>query len=363
MLRQTIKLQRISALVLLVSLISVCATSKAYAQGFAPTLTSNTNPTSPIIPNNMVPMLPAGETPPDMPVPPPGDGNNPMVVTPGDTGQPGQVATNQADTTNGTIFSSMNGTNRTTVYVYRQGTGAASGTIGIAGGTDNPNPAARGRRMVMTLRPDTLSAQQITDINGILGIDMLGGQTVIQANATNQQLALINASLAPSADDPSRIGQQVASPYFANGWTQITQDPTAAQYAAWQRPGEQELFIYAGMPFIRTMCRYLVLTGVVFATVKIALAAYAISMGHPYAGSRVIAAVSGLALLLCAYTIWKIVTLNTMHLNSTTFTNNPRPQQGAGTTPLAKSNLPIVPTAPTGRPNRSGVPVIPLSGN
>jgi len=360
MLRQINKLQRKSmkasqlfALILVVSTFSIFAASKANAQGFASPVTANQNPTSPITPANMVPMLPAGETPPDMPVPPPGDGNNPMVVTPGDTGQPPQVATSQADQTNGTIFSSINGTNRTTVYVYRQGTGTGTGN----------NNSARGRRMVMTLRPDTLSAQQITDINGILGIDMLGGDTVIQANATNTQLQQINASLAPSADDPNRIGQNVASPYFTNGWTQITQDPTAAQFASWQRPNEQELFIYAGMPFIRTMCRYLVILGVVFATVKIALASYAVAMGHPYAGTRVIAAASGLLLLLAAYTIWKIVTLNTMHLNSTGFTNNPRPQNGAGTTALTKSNLPVVPAAPTGRPNRSGVPVIPLSGN
>ena len=361
MLRQTNKLQRKPAnlitksqslaLTVLVSLVSVLALSKAAdAQGFTPTL----QPNGPVTPANMVPMLPAGQVPANMPPPPPGDGNNPMVVTPGDTGQPPQVPTDQADQTNGTIFNpSINAMARTTVYVYRQGTGTGTGN----------NNANRGIRMVMTLRPDTLSAQQITDINGILGIDMLGGQTVIQANATNAQLALINAALAPSADDAGRIGQQVASPYFQNGWTQITQDPTAAQFAAWQRPNEQSLFIYAGMPFVTTMCRYLVLMGVVFATVKIALASYAVAMGHPYAGSRVIAAASGLLILLSAYTIWKIVTLNTMHLNSTNYTNNPRPQLGQGTTALTKSNLPVVPAAPTGRPNRSGVPVTPLSGN
>jgi hypothetical protein len=116
------------------------------------------------------------------------------------------------------------------------------------------------------------------------------------------------------------------------------------------------------LPIVVPFSRYFVLLGVIFATVLIAKAAYSMVMGHAYAGTRAVAVIAGLMTLVSAFTIYKIVILNLLHSNSTTVTNNMK-VTSTGDAPI-DPHLPInPPTVTTTRPQRSGVPVIPLSSN
>jgi hypothetical protein len=117
------------------------------------------------------------------------------------------------------------------------------------------------------------------------------------------------------------------------------------------------------LPTVRTFSRYLVLLGVVCATVFMAIASTKVIMGSRDGGACVIGAASGLMMLLSAYTVWKIVSMNTMGANS-----NDAPvisqQSGQGTaTNLPQASVPIIPTIPNTATQRSGIPVVPLSGN
>ena len=78
------------------------------------------------------------------------------------------------------------------------------------------------------------------------------------------------------------------------------------------------------LPTVRTFCRYLVILGVVVATIWMSMAAVSVVMGNRNGPERVIGAVGGLLLLLAGYTIWKIVQMNTFHANTTGFWSNTR---------------------------------------
>jgi hypothetical protein len=237
----------------------------------------------------------------------------------------------------------MNGSDRSTVYVYET--------------------TARGRRMVMTLRGDAMTAAQSGQIGGILGISMTSGQQAVYADATANQLYQINQVLAPSADNTGNdtTGAPTTPDGSRAGSTQIQQDPTTAEWQnSMMRPGDSNRYVYGGpLPFVPVFGRYLIILGVVFATVKISLAAYAMVMGHPYAGSRAIAAASGLLMLMASYTIYKIVIMNTTHSNSTTVTNQSFQSTGQ-VTPTSGPDTPVVPAAPTGYQARQPMPVQPL---
>lgn len=87
------------------------------------------------------------------------------------------------------------------------------------------------------------------------------------------------------------------------------------------------------LPTVPNFCRYLVILGVVAATVWMIIAAMSMVNGNQYAGSRIIGTAGGLLLLLSGYTIWKIVQMNTMHANSIGWTSQYRNGQGQ---PLAE---------------------------
>lgn len=269
--------------------------------------------------------------------PPPGDGNVPAPVTPGD--QSGNTAppTGQADPTPGTNFATGNGMNRTVVYIYEQ---SATG---------------RGTRMVQTIRPDSLPADAQNTINGILGINMNGGQSVIQVNATADQIAQIQAALAPYPDtqgtgDPNNMGR--------NGQLINTDAPNAA----YPKPGRESLYRFDGtIPTVATFCRYLIILGAVIATVYMAMAAWSMVMGNQYGAARVLGAATGLLFLLASYTIYKIVMMNMFHGNSLDQArpaNRPDNLQDAF---MGRPNLPVTPGGGTNNgANRGGVPVVPL---
>lgn len=308
--------------ILLIALMSSIQESKAQ---------SSTTLTDPLIPGAL--SSPPNIAPPPGSLPPIGDGTTPIPEIINDAAPPPPVpsGTAQVAPVAGNVFPQTIGNDRTLVYVYRMD---------------------RSLRMVQTIRPDQLSANAIAQVNGILGINMLSGQPYIQVVASNGQIAEVNQVLAPY---PNAI--------IFGGRTAIVSDNPAANYP---KPGEANRYVYQGpLPTVATFGRYLVIMGVASATIFMALASYSIVSGNQYGGARVIGAASGLILLLMAYTIWKLVQMNTFNpIASFTSMNNSRPYQAlVPTTSLGGAGTPVVPTAPAGLVPRSGVPLQPLGGS
>lgn len=108
------------------------------------------------------------------------------------------------------------------------------------------------------------------------------------------------------------------------------------------------------LPTVRTFSRYLVILGAVSATVFMSLAAWSMVMGNQYGAARVMGAASGLLMLLAAYTIWKVVQMNTFNANSTGWESHYRdgtPQNLPGPGGAQPNNGPFTPPAnPNGGP-------------
>jgi hypothetical protein len=206
--------------------------------------------------------------------------------------------------------------------------------------------------MALTIRPDQLSATQLAQISGVLGINMEQGLQTVDVTATNDQIAQIQNILAPYPQTQNNGTMQ-----------QIVAD---APNAAYPKPGEENSYNFQGpLPTVRTFSRYLVILGVVFATIMMALAAWSVILGGRDGGARVIGTAAGLMLLLCGYTIWKIVQMETFNaMSNTPAINQNRPTQAtvnAGN--LAPSTVPGTPAAGNaGRPARTAMPVAPLLG-
>jgi len=279
------------------------------------------------------PNTPANQQAQQGPPPPIGSGSTPQNQIQGDTGAPLPPGSDPADTTGGSLFQTGQGSDRTTVYIYSN------------------DSANRGNRMVQTIRPSALTADQKSQIGSILGVNMDSGEAAVTANASPSQIAQIQSILFPYPGSQN-----------TNGRTTITEDSPAPNNGI-NKPGEQSLYTYQGpLPTVRTFCRYLVILGVVAATIWMAMAAYSVVMGNQYGGARVISAASGLMMLLCAYTIWKIVQMNTFKDNSNTPAQN-NSKAGGDTVSNAYLNPPNTPVTPTGQgrqtPQRSGVPLQP----
>jgi len=312
-------------------------------------------------PNSLLNWVQPGQSATQGAAPPPGSGATPLPEIGGDQGGTPPVPTGHATTGTGTNFPTIQNMNRTTVYVYAQtyepvypgpSAGGQASDISTQG-------TYRGKRMVMTIRGNTLTSQQMSTIGGILGVNFNGGQEVIQADATNDQIEQINEALYP---DASQQGYGIAT-MQGDGRLKIMQDPSDAQWAKIRRPLDTSLYKYqATLPIVPVFCRYFIILGVVIATVFVAKAGYSMCFGHAYAGTRAIAAITGLATLLCAFTIYKIVILNMLNSNSTTVQANVKSVAGAGN-PTYLPNVPIVPTNANTQPPRAGIPVIPLSQN
>jgi hypothetical protein len=220
---------------------------------------------------------------------------------------------------------------------------------GNAGGIAQPGQT-RGLRMVQTIRPDQLPAQAIGQINGVLGINMLDGSQTIDVVANDAQIYWLNQILAPY---PQTV--------FNNGRQVIMNDTPGPGYP---KPGEAGSYTFQGpLPTVRTFARYLVILGVVVATILMSLAAWSMVLGHPYGGARVIGTAAGFMLLLMSYTIWKIVQVNTFRgMSNPPAINQNRPQTAQQSDAnMQNSNVPVVPGAGGGRPGRSGIPVQPLN--
>lgn len=271
-----------------------------------------------------------------VPDPPPiGDSLPSLPQIAGDRGPSPRVPTGTADPTSGLApngpidgIGTGVGRDRTVVYIYFE------------------------NRMVRALRPDQLSALDLGKVQGLFpGYNLLGGQQTLYINASEDQLAELDDILAPYPEITNR-----GSAPGRNFWRT---KPNLTSY--------ETLTANAPLVSVHNFCRWLVILGVVIATIFFAFAAFSVVLGHRDGAGRVVGSASGLMALLMAYTLWKIVHMNTHHTNSTdnfnSATNFNRPETAivndANITPV---NLPLTPpTLPTN--GRSGIPVQPLSGS
>ena len=263
--------------------------------------------------------------------PPVGSGTTPNPVTADDANGAPAAITGTADPTTGSDFQVTQGQNRTVARLYI---------------TDD---RTRGLHYVLDIRADQLSAANEAAIEGILGQNLEPGNAAsIDIQVTTDQLAQIQAVLFPY---PGTVQN--------NGRNQIVADQPAAGYP---KPGEDSLYAFDGtLPTVQTFCRYLVILGVVAGTVFMSLAAWAMVQGNPYGGARAMGSAAGVFMLLGAYTIWKIVQMNTFNANSSPAAisqNRPTTDQ-VPTAFAARPNVPVTPTTALAGPARGGVPVQP----
>ena len=293
-------------------------------------------------PGGVVTYTPPNQVPPNPPPHAPGDGpNNPQVIQ-GDQGQSPQVPDNGYDQTTGNIFPFQTSHDPTVVYLYHQQV-ADDGT-------------ARGLKMTMTLSPDSLTPDQVNQIDGIIGVNMLDGQPIHTQTVTDQQLAQIQQVLFPYPIQNGNFTFNDSTQF--NGKTVITQDnPGNVPAAGLPQPAYNWQPV---LPTVHAFCRYLVILGVVCSTIWMSLAAYSMVNGNQYGGARVVGTATGLMVLLCAFTIWKIVQMNTINAN----TDPPAVinQQAQGNAqPSPAVGLPPIP-GQNPYPARDGLPVQPLVG-
>ncbi|MDX2105670.1 MAG: hypothetical protein SFY67_04635 [Candidatus Melainabacteria bacterium] len=260
----------------------------------------------------------------------PGSGSYAPGVTPGDNYDAQPATSGTADQGPGHNFPVGNGSDRTMVRVFHTN--------------------SRGEREATTIRPDQLLDDELNRIEGILGINMRSGEALIETTATPQQIEQLNEVLAPYPQ------------YDLNGdKKKINRDAPGQNY-----PKTTSLYGLTSdhpLPTVWSFSRYLVIAGVVLATIFMSLACYSMVVGSPYAGNRVIACAAGLMMLLSAYTIYKIVQMNTFKANS----NDP-PQIRHGATDakvqdafMYRPDTPTIPGGNTTTGNRQGLPVAPLA--
>jgi hypothetical protein len=175
---------------------------------------------------------------------------------------------------------------------------------------------------------------------------------------------------APILVQGSRRGQtlmQYTAKYPYPNVTHITIQGKDYQYInsdspATANPNNTNKWIYGGLPTVQTLSRYLVILGVVVATILMAQASFGMVMGEENAGARVIHTAAGLMLLFMAFTIWKVVQANMASLN------DQGPWDKNSGFPAHKIVLPDPAQMdhtppPVNAPARSGIPVLPDSGN
>ncbi|MDR3617572.1 MAG: hypothetical protein P4L53_28705 [Candidatus Obscuribacterales bacterium] len=348
-------------------LLAAClsATNQANAQFAAPLQA----------PNSVVQWTAPNTTPTNSPLPPIGSGATAPAVTAGDTGTAPGVPSPGADATTGNIFPYGQSHDQGIVYVYHQQIG--------------PNGDNRGTKMAFTINGGTLNATDSAAIGGILGVNLQGATGPTNVIATDDQIAQVQAILAPYPGATTNTNQPTANsetdqvttnngatkidtsaPYPQTtdngGRNAITGDNPAAGY-----PKTTANYNWVPvLPTVKTFCRYLVILGVVMATIWMAMAAYGMVLGMPYAGSRVLGTAMGLMMLLSAFTIWKIVQMNTYNGNTNAPITGLNPINTAATTNTQQDNevqpteapgLPGLPNSPQ-FPARGGLPVQPLIG-
>lgn len=284
---------------------------------------------------------------------PPGDGQQPWRVEPGDEIAPLPPPTGSAGNGSGTGLATYQGKDRTEVMVYVH------------------------NAMAFVIRPDQLSAWQISEINRILKINMLSGQQQIKVAANEKQVEEIQEKVLNPY--PNYKLQSKSRPYVeydqTTGQSKLVfrsddmkslpmLSGKSKQNPTYQDREKESLLEFDGpLPVIRPMCRWLILIGLVAATIWVATGSLSVVLGHPLAGIRVAQAFFGLGLLLCAYTIYKIVILNMVHRNSDVLSARMhRPNDALVQDKFVQpSSSPPIPYQTPITPTRPGIPVAPLA--
>ncbi len=324
-----------------------------------------------------IPEPPELTNPSPIPQPPPvGDG--------GWTGQAAEVSGDPIAARQPPVTNTLNKVDKST-GVHHPEFGARAGrdtTIAYLHRTQNQQRDIAFRRQttgsMVTIRPDQLSANQLAAIQGILGANLMSGQQVENLNPSDGQLEQIQQVLAPY---PKLDGlnaydwNKKTLPSSGQSWREISIDRKQLNMNAtpdptyYPKPLEQSIYDFQGpLPTVRRLSRLFVLVGVVAATIFLAFAAYSVVLGHREGGAKVVGAAAGLLVLLAAYTIWKIVIVN-----SFAFRGMPNPRLDTAlfnrpqTAPVNDANVqaPNTPVQPAPAQNplvRSGIPVVPLSG-
>jgi len=260
-----------------------------------------------------VTLYPPGDNPTEGVPPPPGSvnpgGANPLAgavapaVTPGDqpsNWNPVPTGTESTNPQYGTYFGHQNQSFRSRVNLL-----VNRGSQIVNGATVD-----RGTRVALTFQPDELTDSQRSQVEGILnlGAGGLAGnqpyQNITVSTATLQQIQQI---LYPPAKASGNIYPYPGTPgnnIRNTPWTTRTFIAADSPAAGYPRYPSQEI------PFlkqeIRDFAHYLVILGVVMACVQLVFVGAMMAFGHPYSGSKAVAAAGGLMLLLMAYTIWKV---------------------------------------------------------
>jgi hypothetical protein len=242
----------------------------------------------------------------------------------------------------------------------------------------------RGNLVVLTFQPSSLSAQQLQQVEGIIG-NVSEGASYQDITVDEGQLKQMQDILAPYPQDstsavPMRDGRERS---FVNS------DNPAATYPKYesspQFDQEKPSFEYgvstvrqmAPRHVIRIFCRYLVILGVVVACIFMAFAAAGVAMGHRNAGAKVISTAAGLMILVMSYSIYKIVMLHVWNargpqvmdlddpgapLESRGYSGDTNLQKagGSGTGDSLPVTTPKAPVAIPASPSRAGTVVSPL---
>lgn len=282
--------------------------------------------------------LPPYTVPPEPAPPPIGDGPNPQPVIPGDEGAPDAPPSGEHDPTHGNWFPARPSPgSRAQARLYHS--------------RDD-----RGRRNVLTMpvRGGGRSSSSDVDEGYLEGLqnDQYPWPDGQSARGRSQRHiepdgAAVNESLIPTnkiiSDRPGN-NPLVRGPGHSNSHNTL-----------WKQEENQ-----LPCPTIRKFARLLIIAGVVFGTVYVAFASWAVVLGHPGAGQRAVGSMAGLMLLLMSYAIYKVVMINAFRFYEPGNADIWRYAAPYATEEPSAIDLPDVPGAPGGRPERPGVPVVPL---
>jgi hypothetical protein len=286
--------------------------------------------------------FPGAAVPPGAP-PPPGSGPNPPRLIEGDGGASPRPPSGRASGNTGEQQSPRSIVN---VMLDVPDPQKTFGTRGSYQGTDRPQPG--GNHVVLTFRADTLTAEQRGKVQGILGGNLSPASSFQNITASMSQIERLQNALYPSPSQNAvminngpntnrkakslKVFARPAQGYPKPGRTP-TQIFTQSNFGSATALEDGKLTWKSQLTTVRGFCRYLVLGGVVFATVLMIMAAYGLIQGNRHAGGRVLSAAGGLILLLMSYSIWKVLVTNSSRFPDVNDQGlNPRWRQKGGET-------------------------------
>ncbi len=229
-----------------------------------------------------------------------GSGSGPAPVTAGDSNwQPAPSGTAQSDPVNGTNFPTQSRDTQPKVNLL----------MAVPG---------RGTLNVLTFSPSSLTSQQLGQVEGVIG-GVSGGGAYQDVTVDEGQLKQMQDILYPypqtgTSAVPMRDGRErswISTDSPGQGYPKYESSPQFEQEKPTFQDNVTSVRMMAPRHAIRVLCRYLVILGAVVACIFMIFAATSVLMGHRNAGQKVISTASGLVVLLMAYSIWKVVMVNT----------------------------------------------------